>query len=135
MIYYIIFCAIDLKLGELVHNKFFGLFEAMSAIEMMDPKMDAGMCCNKNTETPLTFETAVQSNQLKLSDLTAAEFIGVADGLLSCLVSWLEGHSVAQTLFTCLYLHQPHQIKDKPLRAFCLGMRNLIQVMRKIICQ
>lgn len=25
----------------------FGLFEAMSAIEMMDPKMDAGMKCNR----------------------------------------------------------------------------------------
>lgn len=49
----------DLKLGELVHHEIFGLFEAMSAIEMMDPKMDAGMCCNKNTDTPLTFETAL----------------------------------------------------------------------------
>ncbi len=42
-----------------MHNEMFGLFEAMSAIEMMDPKMDAGMCCNKNTEPPLTFDTAV----------------------------------------------------------------------------
>jgi hypothetical protein len=25
----------------------FGLFEAMSAIELMDPKMDAGMQCNR----------------------------------------------------------------------------------------
>lgn len=49
----------ELSLGELMHNEMFGLFEAMSAIEMMDPKMDAGMCCNKNTEAPLTFETAV----------------------------------------------------------------------------
>lgn len=49
----------ELSLGELMHNEMFGLFEAMSAIEMMDPKMDAGMCCNKNTEPPLTFETAV----------------------------------------------------------------------------
>lgn len=50
---------VELSLGELMHNEMFGLFEAMSAIEMMDPKMDAGMCCNKNTEAPLTFETAV----------------------------------------------------------------------------
>lgn len=42
-----------------MHNEMFGLFEAMSAIEMMDPKMDAGMCCNKNTEPPLTFDSAV----------------------------------------------------------------------------
>lgn len=37
----------------------FGLLEAMSAIEMMDPKMDAGMCCNREA-TPLTFDTAVE---------------------------------------------------------------------------
>lgn len=33
----------ELELGELLHDDSFGLFEAMSAIEMMDPKMDAGM--------------------------------------------------------------------------------------------
>lgn len=49
----------ELSLGELMHNNLFGLFEAMSAIEMMDPKMDAGMCCNKDTPQPLNFQTAV----------------------------------------------------------------------------
>jgi len=34
---------LELSLGELVHDEVFGLFEAMSAIEMMDPKMDVGM--------------------------------------------------------------------------------------------
>ncbi len=37
----------ELKLGELLHDDMFGLFEAMSAIELMDPKMDAGMKCNR----------------------------------------------------------------------------------------
>ena len=37
----------ELVLGELLHDANFGLFEAMSAIEMMDPKMDAGMLCNQ----------------------------------------------------------------------------------------
>ena len=44
-----------------MHHELFGLFEAMSAIEMMDSRMDAGMCCNKE-KAPLTFETAVQVN-------------------------------------------------------------------------
>lgn len=77
----------------------------------------------------------MQAKKLKITDLSAAETIGIIDGQLSCLVSWLEGHSIAQTLFTCLYLHQPHQIKDKPLRAFCLGMRRLIHVTRTMIFQ
>lgn len=52
-------CVKELKLGELIHDNMFGLFDAMSAIEMMDPKMDAGMCCNKEA-TPLNFQTAVE---------------------------------------------------------------------------
>lgn len=37
-------------MGELLHGYFFGLFEAMSAIEIMDPKMDAGMMCNRESK-------------------------------------------------------------------------------------
>lgn len=33
-----------------MHGYFFGLFEAMSAIEIMDPKMDAGMMCNRESK-------------------------------------------------------------------------------------
>lgn len=150
-----IFSILELSLGELVHHKIFGLFEAMSAIEMMDPKMDAGMCCNKNTPTPLTFETAVsvslymtiripqytsfiwnilfQENKLKLSGLTRPEIIGVVDGIYSCMVSWLEGHSLAQTLLTCLYLHHPYQIEDRALRAFCCAMHKTAQIIRKFV--
>lgn len=37
-----------------------GLFEAMSAIEMMDAKMDAGMMCNQIKRKVLSLEHAVQ---------------------------------------------------------------------------
>ena len=38
----------------------FGLFEAMSAIEMMDPKMDAGMLCNQIKRKVFTLEQAIE---------------------------------------------------------------------------
>lgn len=41
-------------MGELLHDSSFGLFEAMSAIEMMDPKMDAGMVCNRGARKAKT---------------------------------------------------------------------------------
>jgi hypothetical protein len=47
-------------LGELLHDELFGLFEAMSAIEMMDPKMDAGMLCNRGSKAALNFDQAVE---------------------------------------------------------------------------
>ena len=37
----------------------FGLFEGMSAIEMMDPKMDAGMVCNQTKHKVLNFQQAI----------------------------------------------------------------------------
>lgn len=52
----------ELKLGELIHYELFGLFEAMSAIEMMDKKMDIGMVEGKE-KTPLTLELAVKVNK------------------------------------------------------------------------
>ena len=63
----------ELTLGELLHDDLFGLFEAMSAIEMMDPKMDAGMRCNRQERRPLNFKTAAEEGHLKLKDLSAAE--------------------------------------------------------------
>ncbi len=41
-------------------NGRFGLFEAMSAIEMMDPKMDAGMIGNQVNRKVLNFEQAIK---------------------------------------------------------------------------
>lgn len=49
-----------MELGELLHDELFGLFEAMSAIEMMDPKMDAGMLCNRGNKSAISFDQAVQ---------------------------------------------------------------------------
>ena len=40
----------------------FGLFEAMSAIELMDPKMDAGMLENQSQAKIKTFKQAIQVN-------------------------------------------------------------------------
>lgn len=49
----------ELELGELLHHEMFGLFEAMSAIEMMDKKMDIGMIDEKE-KAPLTFDVAIK---------------------------------------------------------------------------
>jgi Mak10 subunit, NatC N(alpha)-terminal acetyltransferase len=138
----------------------FGLLEAMSAIEMMDPKMDAGMVCNRGSKKALTFEQAVevciiihyslvifygskkiqnsnlkllQNCSLKLQDLTAKEQIGIMDSTLACVVSWLEGHSLAQTVFTNLYLHKPHQIEDRPMKAFSIAILKIIELIRSFV--
>lgn len=122
-----------MELGELLHDELFGLFEAMSAIEMMDPKMDAGMLCNRGNNKPCTFTQAVDLGTIKLDNFTPAEIIGIIDSTYACIVSWLEGHSLAQTVFTNLYLHQPAQILDKPLKTFCYAVYKIIEIIKDCI--
>jgi N-alpha-acetyltransferase 35, NatC auxiliary subunit len=75
----------------------------------------------------------MQNCSLKLHDLTAKEQIGIIDSTLACVVSWLEGHSLAQTVFTNLYLHKPHQIEDRPMKAFSIAILKIIEVIRSFV--
>ncbi len=125
----------ELALGELLHDDLFGLFEAMSAIEMMDPKMDAGMRCNRQERKPFTFRTGVEAGHVVLKGATAAQLVGVTDATLACLVTWLEGHSLAQTVFTNLYLHSVHEIEDPPMKAFSVAVLKLVSVVKEIVAK
>ena len=120
-----------LQLGELLHDSSFGLFEAMSAIEMMDPKMDAGMLCNQIKRKVHNLEQSVAVGNVKLENLEYAELIGIMDVSLACLVTWMEGHSLAQTVFTNLYLHNPYIIEDKCLKAFSIIMLKIVDHIRE----
>jgi len=122
-----------LKVDELVHDEFFGLFEAMSAIEIMDPKMDAGMVCKNSGRDILQFKEAVASGKLKVKDFTEKELLGIIDELLACFVTWFDGHSLIQTVFTCLYTHDTNLIDDLVLRAICISVLKLIDVIRNIV--
>lgn len=59
----------------------------MSAIEMMDPKMDAGMMCNQAKRKVLGLEQATEQGEVKVNDLTMDQLIGIMDETLACLVS------------------------------------------------
>ncbi|MQL86790.1 hypothetical protein Taro_019330, partial [Colocasia esculenta] len=95
----------DLKDGELIHGENFSLFAAMSALEIMDPKMDSGMekCGYHSLEEAI--EDGVGPVPLS-SDRTldVQRCIDVMDHLLICEATWHRGHSLAQTVFSCIYL-------------------------------
>lgn len=57
----------EMAIGQLVHDDSFSLFDAMSALELMDPKMDAGMLRHKKREV-LDFEMAKQVKTVCFSD-------------------------------------------------------------------
>ena len=124
----------QLELGQLLHDDMFGLFEGMSAVEMMDPKMDAGMVCNQAKRKVLNLQQAIDAGTVKVSDLTYRELTGIFDDTLACFVTWLEGHSLAQTVFINLYLHDPcGSVVDPILKAFCVGVLKLVDLTRERI--
>lgn len=46
-------------------------------------------------------------------------------------ITWLEGHSLAQTVFTCLYIHNPDFIEDPAMKAFALGILKICDIARE----
>lgn len=68
-----------------------------------------------------------------MDNLTPAECIGIIDSTLACLVSWLEGHSLAQTVFTNLYLHRPYQVQDRVMRALTICVYKVIDIIKDFI--
>ncbi|XP_027198718.2 N-alpha-acetyltransferase 35 [Dermatophagoides pteronyssinus] len=120
-----------LKLGELVHDVMFSLYDAMAAIELMDPKMDAGMMNNnnKNQKKIYKFEDMIQENLIKIDSFTYEELIGIIDDTYCCLVTWINGHSLAQTMFINVFLHNPQLILNKTLKTFCLTILKIIDMI------
>lgn len=124
--------AMELPIGALVHDRNFTLHDAMTAIELMDPKMDSGMDAAQSTVAIKSLAEAIQKG-LKLEGFTATEVVGIMDELITNFALYLRGNSLAQTLFSCLYLHDPSLVKHTVLQAFCYGMLKTAYAARQII--
>ena len=121
--------------GELVRETNFTLFDAMSAVEMMDCKMDATMQWKHYPGYPRSAKEAVRKGAVKLDGHSVEELVGIMDEALACVATWLEGHTLAQTVFTCLYLLESSEIEDLYLRTFSLAVIKTVEYMRECICR
>lgn len=121
--------------GQLVQEATFSLFDAMSAIELMDTKMDAAMQWHRFQDYPRTVQEAISKDLLKLEDHSLNELVGIIDEVFACIATWLEGHTLAQTVFTCLYLLASGEIITAVLRAFSQAVIKCVGLMRESICR
>ncbi len=94
--------ASQLQPGEMLQAEHFNLFEAMSAVEVGDPKMDAGL----DTATAPTPDQLVEQRLAPL-ELSHQQLIAILDQLAAMQASWHVGNSLAQTVFVCLYMLKP----------------------------
>ncbi|KAM7268550.1 hypothetical protein ACFE04_010716 [Oxalis oulophora] len=126
-------CA-DLRDGELIHGDNFNLYAAMSALEIMDPKMDSGMVSNyysvdeaiENGAAPLPI-----SNN-KTVDIQC--IIDIIDHLMACEATWHRGHSLAQTVFSCIYLLKPDRTSPHALlHSYCKIIRATCKAVVSVV--
>lgn len=124
----------DLGDGDLVHGDNFNLFAAMSALEIMDPKMDSGMVGkyysvdeaveNGAAPVPISFEKTV--------DVQCT--IDIMDHLLACEATWHKGHSLAQTVFSCIYLLRPDRTSSHALlHSYCRVIRATCKAVVSVV--
>ncbi|KAI8989386.1 Mak10 subunit, NatC N-terminal acetyltransferase-domain-containing protein [Pilobolus umbonatus] len=92
----------DFDTGQLVHLPSFSLFEAMCAIEIMHPRMDTGMITHNR---PNTFDINKR--------LSPAETLGIMDRIVTQEMAWISGHSLSQTVFTCVYFHHIKALSEQ----------------------
>nr|CAB3451393.1 unnamed protein product [Digitaria exilis] len=115
----------DLQDGELVHGENFSLFAAMSALEIMDPKMDSGIERSRYNSIEEAIEDGVAPIPLSTDrTLDVQCSIDVMDHLFSCEATWHKGHTLAQTVFTCIYLMRMERTSSHAvLNSFCRILR------------
>eukprot|EP01127_Copromyxa_protea_P001258 TRINITY_DN11298_c0_g1_i1.p1 TRINITY_DN11298_c0_g1~~TRINITY_DN11298_c0_g1_i1.p1 ORF type:complete len:683 (-),score=165.81 TRINITY_DN11298_c0_g1_i1:78-2126(-) len=99
----------ELAVGQLITHDNFSLEDAMSALELMDPKMDPGM----NAAQVRTYEERLHLKSVpSSSSLSVKEVIGVIDRLMTFQAMWIDGFPIANTLFSCMYLPTASEVLD-----------------------
>lgn len=81
-------------MGQLIHGEAFSLFEAMSAMEVGNDKMDAAA---RQEAQPRAPESAPVEMHLK-------QLLATLDQLMVMEASWHAGNALAQTVFTSLHM-------------------------------
>ncbi|KAK6945150.1 hypothetical protein RJ641_026252 [Dillenia turbinata] len=116
---------IYLHAGELIHGENFSLFAAMSALEIMDPKMDSGIENCRYCSVDEAIENGAAPVPLSIDRTIDVQCtIDIMDHLLSCEATWQKGHSLAQTVFSCIYLLRLDRTSSHPLlHSYCRVIR------------
>ena len=87
----------------------------------------------------MSLNDAITDKSLPWENISIREFVTVFDHTLSCLVTWFEGHSLAQTVLTNLYLHCGDSPELRPshpeLKAYVVATLKLVDLIKDIIAK
>ncbi|KAJ2080818.1 N-alpha-acetyltransferase, non-catalitic subunit [Coemansia sp. RSA 988] len=85
-----------LEEGELVKAPSFGLFDAMTSIEVMDPRLDMGMETEENQAEMAQWDIGRR--------LSLAQTLWIVEQVFSSEMTWHSSAALVQTLYTCNYI-------------------------------
>ncbi|KAL2919398.1 N-alpha-acetyltransferase, non-catalitic subunit [Polyrhizophydium stewartii] len=93
----------ELGTGELLLASHYSMFQAMSAVQILNPRFDTGC--------------AVLSEQER-GCMSVASIRGKRDWTVPEIMEWLSGQPVSQTVFTCVYLHDLPSVSSRIVHSF-----------------
>jgi hypothetical protein len=94
----------SLNHGELIACEGFSLYDSMSAVELLDPKMDPPQM---KKEKPIDLQALMLNNVIPLHQISLRDTRNICLRMLKLEMSWVDATSLAESLFTCFYLHEP----------------------------
>ncbi|KAI8470361.1 MAG: Mak10 subunit, NatC N-terminal acetyltransferase-domain-containing protein [Monoraphidium minutum] len=117
----------ELAVGSMVQSSAFSLFEAMSAVEIGNPKMDAGARPKQNVplaERPLPL------------DLAKPQLLAWMDRLLALEATWHVGGALAQTVYSSLHMMQIPRLAANPvMSAYARALQALCRDVNALVLQ
>lgn len=136
----------SLPTGRLVKEETLSLFDTVQALEIMDPKMDAGFLGPGET----------LKDQYDIGrDLLPEEVLGIMDQMLCYQMAWHQGYALSQNLFSSLYIDhilsakrdlgtaptlcnvetgkQPNELTQVVLLAFCITVIKSCDICIEIV--
>ncbi|KAN0109790.1 Mak10 subunit, NatC N(alpha)-terminal acetyltransferase domain containing protein [Russula decolorans] len=126
----------DMEQGDIILTEDFTLYDAMSALEIGNPRMDSGLILDEEARRP-------QFNPL--TPLLPEEVCYILDRVIACEMEWHAGYTLPQTIYSCLYVHYladidpevfpfqepPHQESARPLALVTVVLRAAITALLK----
>uniref|UniRef100_A0A1I7U4P2 Protein MAK10 homolog n=1 Tax=Caenorhabditis tropicalis TaxID=1561998 RepID=A0A1I7U4P2_9PELO len=112
--------------GELVTSSNFKMSEAMSAIELMEPKMDVGV----GSRHIKTLDNAINMG-LYADDYPMQ--LAVLDATLAMMVGWIDGSSLGSTVWTNIMLANVKNLRHPIFHPFCAGVNLLVRNIHALV--
>ena len=121
-------CTAGLPVGKMVTSSSFNLDDAMSAIELMEPKMDPGFDI---TSKQRIFKESRE--RIRSASLSEPAIQRVADTLLDLMLNWVNGDLYIQSVHASMFMAERESLPNKDLEHYCDSVLVLCKGIKSLV--